>query len=155
MSNGFGATVTISSCEFEENLSTESGGAIFNQNENTVSILENSDFIGNVAGSSGGAINSGSGQSTLISACYFESNAAETVGGAISASEDTSDISVMIIDATAMIGNIALNQGGALNLNNTSCIVSNSLWLSILPMAREQAEQFLIMSAMVIRTRYT
>ena len=127
MSAGFEVEVNILNSLFEENQATESGGAIFNQNENTTLISSNNRYIANTAGSVGGAINSGSGQLTFISEDYFESNSASTSGGAIAANEDTMDLSILLIENTTMLANIAGNQGGAINLSNTDAIVFNSL----------------------------
>lgn len=130
-SAGFLGTISVDDCLFQDN-EAGYGGAVFIQNDSSGFSAINTDFIGNVANSSsGGAILNNNSNPLTIDGCFFELNTSSTFGGAISAIEDSLDLSVLTLRNSIFNFNIAGNQGGALNISNAdatieSCVLVNN-----------------------------
>lgn len=114
------------------------GGAIYNES-GRVRIIKNSLFNGNYAsqpsvqgGDLGGAIYSKNGVLTVYSTT-FESNSSADSAGAIYSEKSASDESggLVTIDGSFFIGNTAVQDGGAIYLNNemNGVIITNSDFL--------------------------
>ncbi len=129
LSVGFQGHSTVEDCLFEENMANY-GGAIFLQNDTSSITIRNTSFIGNIAdGSSGGAINCGGGNTTVIEDCNFEANQGD-VGGAITVSEDTIDMSTLALRRSRFNFNIAQVQAGALNIGNCDSEIESCLFIN-------------------------
>jgi parallel beta-helix repeat protein len=126
--NGFIAKVTVQNSIFETNLA-KFGGAIFNQNDSTRLIVENSAFNENNADQVGGAINVSAGIKADIRNTVFFANSAN-FGAAVDISEDSLDLAQLVVDRCTFRENLAFNQAGAININNTDVTVTNSLFTS-------------------------
>jgi hypothetical protein len=112
--------IEIADCWFDNNLSSDRGGAIFNGSE-TVSSIQGSVFIGNqvvdqpIVG--GGAIYSTRSSNPIIDDCLFLGNSA--TGGALGGALYNNNTSVTVTNSR-FIGNYTENDGGAvLNVSTT------------------------------------
>ena len=85
--NAFGPIVTINNCLFEDNISdVGSGGAIYNQNDTTALVINESQFVGNTSNGGAGVIGVGGPVPMTISKSWFSGNTGD-FGGAIGGNE--------------------------------------------------------------------
>lgn len=130
LSGGFLARTTVDGCTFDGN-NAGYGGAIFIQNDTTEMTIRNTIFSNNVAtSSSGGALATNASIPVTIVDSYFEANSSATVGGAISAVEDSLNLSVLNITRTFFNFNLAATQGGALNISNADATIESCAFLN-------------------------
>lgn len=128
LSAGFLGRVFVEESVFENN-EAGYGGAVFVQNDSSEFSAVNTDFIGNITNStSGGAVLNNSSNPLFIDGCYFELNSSNTVGGAISAIEDSLDLSFLTLRNSIFNFNIAGTQGGALNISNADAIIESCVF---------------------------
>ncbi len=134
VNNGFSAKSTYINCDFEENTSQNSaGGALALQNDSTTVLVFDCIFSNNFASTGGGAIFSGSAQSSAIvevDGSEFWVNSTSTGGGgAISASEfGDDDIGVLNISNSLFGYNLGSGQGGAVELLDVDSDITSCLF---------------------------
>lgn len=102
------ATVTANDCIFQGNISEDSGGGLYFNND-TEATINGCSFISNVAGYIGGGLTANSGVSCMATNCIFSGNTAAENGGGIA-------LTSTVIGATfancLFTGNHAVNAGG-------------------------------------------
>jgi len=128
-------TVTIEDCNITDNTSTGVGGALSNAFGSLVT-LQRCNITDNTCESSGGAVyNQNNSGGVTVRNCNVSSNSAERGGAfAISGDDETSDepLPLLIVQNSVLEANIAIVQGGAVNLNNAnSSIVSTLINLNL------------------------
>ncbi|GEM_PF-1358608 len=104
--------VTVTGCTFEDN-QTRQGGALHDAGGGGVVHIENSQFIGNVAGYQGGVIRSGGGRALDIRHSLFVENAALSDNGGVIYS-----YAPITITASAFYSNTAAQLGGVIMTQN-------------------------------------
>lgn len=123
-------TISITSCNFRDNTSLSSGGAILNANGSGVLKISNCNFISNHSNSSGGAIHFPSNTFTktylTITDCVFDDNSSVNPGAAIWSNDST------IVTNTLFENNNSSNVGGAVYhtfkvLDISSCTFDNNI----------------------------
>lgn len=117
--NAFGPNVTINNCLFEDNVSdVGSGGAIYNQNDTTSLVINESQFVGNTCNGGAGVIGVGGPVSMTVSKSWFNGNTGD-FGGAIGGNEISDGEfgeAKIILDQCIFRENYALTQGAGLSL---------------------------------------
>lgn len=111
---------SFANCRFERNVAGEDGGAIDVQHP---VLFEDSDFVENSAGDTGGAICL-AGYRNTIKNCQFERNSAGDYGGAVSASNN------FVLQDSRFLNNTATKVGGAISIGGfeTSGLINNCLF---------------------------
>ncbi|GJM36541.1 MAG: hypothetical protein DHS20C18_55420 [Saprospiraceae bacterium] len=130
MINGFLSDVTVEDCDFINN-DAGWGAGMYNQNDNTRVSVSGSYFSGNSVINSGGAINISGGIDFTINNSDFFGNQAN-FGGAVAITEDSLDLAHLSIRNSVFNLNVAAQQGGAVNINDTdteitSCLFANNI----------------------------
>ena len=105
-----GDLLNINESNFKDNFSKYNGGSICNVIKCPV-VIHNSNFYNNIAGSSGGAIFDDSFSSLDFKSCIFEENVAESSGGALF----FENINFNLIDCN-FNENISKNGGGGIHM---------------------------------------
>ncbi len=126
MSSGFGAIVSVKNSTLEDN-EAGYGGGMFSQNDLTNITIDSCSFLNNKSETNGGGLYAVESANVAIDHSYFEGNTSD-FGGAISFVDDTLKMANLAIRNTDFQVNIAQNQGGALNLSNTACQISSSVF---------------------------
>jgi hypothetical protein len=122
-SSGAGASVTITNCSFSGGFATGGGGILFNDTTSTVTI-DKSSLSGNRASANGSGIDN---RGTLsISNTAFNQNVAVAGGNLGGAINNQVGAAVTLISCS-LIGNAAIQGGGALNNDGTATLVNTSL----------------------------
>lgn len=127
------STVNITDCEFTGNSAVNVGGCISNAFGATTTMTRCDFFLNNSPTASGGAVYSQNDSSTVnIIDCNIFENSAER-GGAVNMSGaneplSTTPLPVLNIQNTYILNNIAVEQGGGINISNGILNVSNSLF---------------------------
>lgn len=127
---GFRSIAEFDQCYFEANVGVF-GGAAFSQNDSSSMEFFECEFVGNQGDDLGGAISLSSGSQHNIERCRFELNIANGSGGALYVGDPDftdEDTTLVLIDVCEFVENIAETQGGAVNIDNSSVIVVNSLF---------------------------
>lgn len=114
------SSVKIVNCEFIENSSRNSSGAICNKGKLTID--GETKFLNNIAKKNGGAISNYNAELVLKGNCHFDKNAVELNGGAIF---NTGDLTIS--DGCEFTYNKAKDNGGAI-FNNSKFELSNSIF---------------------------
>jgi len=125
---GFQSTLAVDSCEFRTNIAA-SGGAISSQNDTTTITITNSEFTQNTVTGNGGAISINDGANFTISECTLFQNEGN-FGGAIAFNADDNpriDTARFLIQNCIIENNMAIAQGGAININDMNGRIENSL----------------------------
>ena len=115
----YGSSLRIIDCDFTNNISQLSAGAIANKWKLT---LENTKFLNNVSESEGGSINNYQNASLTINNCDFEANES-FIGGALNNDGDCT------IEGSNFANNKSKNGGAICNeskLNCNNCIFENN-----------------------------
>ena len=121
----FQNAVTIDSCLFANN-NADFGGALFVQNDSTTFDLDRSTFDGNSANNNGGAIAFTSGVLATLDDCTFVENNAD-FGGAINIGADSALIDQFSLRNLIFRANDAANQGGAINASNVNGMLMENI----------------------------
>ena len=134
------ANLILDNCYFHNNYSTKQGGGIvwYVGSEKGKLTVKNSRFIGNKAGSSGGAIDNRSVM-TLEGDCLFQNNSAtnggaiylSVYGGGAGATGDKEAMSLYINSGTVIKQNTASGNGGGVAFYGTAGTVSGKSRLSV------------------------
>lgn len=129
--------LTKISVVFENNTSQKSGGALFGQTLNSISINGETLFKNNESlDNNGGAINTSG--SLIVKNASFESNRAQSKGGAIYAYYSNPDRTVRLVDvANVMFENNSASKGGAIAVSASKdnfdkggiCALSNAVFV--------------------------
>ncbi|HND88571.1 MAG TPA: right-handed parallel beta-helix repeat-containing protein, partial [Saprospiraceae bacterium] len=129
MHNGFKSATVVKRCTFEENTAIV-GAALGIQNDSTSLTVLDSRFLANNAENAGGGIGGyTAGVSLTVRNSFFEANSSET-GGAIHISEDSLNLSRVIVERTEFRENLGFTQGAAVNLLNADAEFTNCLFAS-------------------------
>lgn len=126
LSIGFTNNSMIINTHFANN-QADRGGAIWQQNDTTSVTIEDCYFETNLClTSNGGAIFQRGSAQLRVYDSQFEGNRAE-FGGAIYMTEDSVDLSSMVLERCYFNFNVAESQGGAININNADCYLASNL----------------------------
>ena len=124
------STNNIINCTFDSNESANVGGAISNAFGAT-SIIKGCTFLDNTTGGSGGAIFSQNDTAVVsIDSCFFGENQAN-FGGAINIGSEDDPFArppMLTVNRSVFLSNSATPQGGAINLGNANCDITNSVF---------------------------
>lgn len=127
MHTGFTSAVTVKRCRFEEN-QARVGAALGLQNDTTSIVVDGCFFGANNAEIIGGGIGAyTSGVSITVRNTVFEANSSDR-GGAIHITEDSLNLSKLIVDNTIFQENVVFGQGGAINLQDADAQITNCLF---------------------------
>ncbi len=129
---GFQAVAIFEDCTFIENSSTgASGGVLSLQNDLTSLTVRNSGFFNNSCTGSGGAIFTGTTDSSngiIVDNCEFWQNEAEGFGGAISTVENGPGPGSLSVTNSLFAFNSSANQGGAISMVNADVSIVSSVF---------------------------
>lgn len=104
LTNAFGAITNVTNCAFSENESMGSGGAIYSQNDENVITISNTDIVSNTA-EFGGGINMSGDNEAFVGL----------------------PLPTLNLDKVTLVANIAVNQGGGINISNANGNFTNIL----------------------------
>ncbi|MEO1518201.1 MAG: choice-of-anchor Q domain-containing protein [Bacteroidota bacterium] len=119
--------IDFNDCVFEANQGTF-GGALQIQNDSSELYAVGCTFEENSTESGSGAMSLSGGVRAEISSSSFTSNASGGFGGAISGSEDSLDLGVLVLEDCSFTLNNAVGQGGAINLGNFTANITNTVF---------------------------
>ncbi|HBO45269.1 MAG TPA: hypothetical protein DD670_15340, partial [Planctomycetaceae bacterium] len=111
--------LTVADCVFTANRARGDGGAIASTGISSLTVI-NSDFVGNGASKSGGAVSAATG-TIVVESCSFTRNAATHDGGAIRNASGSIRVS-----ASTFTNNVAGKSGGALRNSAGTIVIADS-----------------------------
>lgn len=131
-SGGYGTTMFVNDCLFQDNTTSSSGGAVYLSASASSGWIRNSDFQNNTAANGGALYWSPAYQHTHeVTDSRFEGNSATGAGGAIYVNEHSNSGVEPFIKKSRFIGNTAGSGGGALFNRNGAGVEPLSVYQSL------------------------
>jgi len=119
--------VSISNTIIQYNTANDSGGGLFQANENTSVTIEYTDFLGNVAGTQGGGLTNKGGAFAQLFNVNFTLNVSSSNGGAIYSIDPDSYLDMT---GSTIEHNTALNGGGIFVTGSSQMVIYTSSFLN-------------------------